>query len=815
MAASDFVSKLSQDVRYALRQMRRAPGFALVTVLTLALGVGAAAAVFSVMDAVLIRPLPFNHPERILVTATRAPSGYTQPFSLPDFKDLRDSMPTTLDAFAGFETGTANVQAAGGPVSLNAIRSSDNFFQVFNIAPLLGRTFVRGEDEPGRNDVAVLGYDAWQNQFGGDRGIVGQVIRMDGKPTVVLGVMPAGFRFPLSQRNTVYLPIHIERKPWAVSRGSHWLRCVVRMKPGVKQPEALADLSQQMADLARAYPDVDGGRKAGYSDLAAATLGNTAAALWALTGAVAALLLIACVNVAGLLLARAVGRERELALRTAVGASRERIVRQLMTESLLLGLLSSAVGVLIAYGMTAAMRTYLITALSRGADVHMNGAVLLGAVVCALLSAMGASLLPALGLARLDPNRILKSGGNAGTHGSRARLRSGFIVSQVALSMMLLVVAGLLLRMLQRSQATELGFDSTHLLTARLKLPAGAYTGRDTVRNFYEPLLEKLQAAPGVVSAALIDELPIQDWGSNSDVHIAGQPPYPANQEMLAEVRTVSASWFRTVGLTLEQGRLLQPALDANEATPHVVVNRAFVHKFLKADENPLMARTDSDPAAKQDIVGVVSNARQDLDQPPMAEMDSLLESVPAKFRADITTMFVVVRGTGDPRALEPVLRAAVHDTDATVPLNNVETMHEIVGDQLSFQSMESWLFGIFAATAVLLAMAGLYGLVSQEVESGTRDTGVRMALGATRGHVLLRVLQRMAVLVGAGAACGVVLTLAAHRLLQSVVSMQPGRDAPLLAGLALSMTLLALLVALVPAKRAASIEPVQALRAE
>ena len=820
MAASQFTSKLSQDIRYAARQMRRAPGFALVTVLTLALGVGAAAAVFSVMDAVLIRPLPFDHPERILLNTTRAmPLGYQQPLSGPDFQDLRNSMSTTLEAFAGYDTGSASLQLPSGPLPVSVVTGSDNLFRVFDVQPLLGRTFLQGEDVAGRNDVAVLSYEVWQTQFAGDTGVVGRSVRLDGRPTVVIGVMPAGFRFPLSMRDAIYIPLHNEAKSWAVKRGSHWMRSIARTRPGVTQAQALAELSSRLNALAKAYPDTDSNKRAEYTSVARASLGDTRQALWALVAAVAALLLIACVNVAGLLLARAVKREREMALRAAVGATRTRMLRQILTEGVLLGALSSAVGVAFAFGLLALMQSYLITSLSRGGEVHVNGAVLLAAVALAMVTAVGASLLPALRLARLDPNRVLKAGGSAGTGRGRGRLRAGFIVLQVTLSLSLLVMAGLLLQVLDRTRSVQLGFDPSHLLTAELTLPRGAYEQRDPVSTFYTPLLQKLEHTPGVQAAGVINLLPVQEWGSNLDTHIFGHPADPPNMEPLSEYRLVSEGYYRALGVPLTAGRTFSASLDSNFGNaPVIVVNRTFEQRFFKAGESVLDARIDddADPAKKSRIIGIVGDVRQSLFQPEMAELAWLIDGIPMKERiSNLGTMHLVVRTAGRPQDMIPAVSRVLAAVDPTVPLRKPEPMEAIVDDQLVFQRMESWLFGIFAALAVLLAMAGLYGLVSQEVESGTRDTGVRMALGATRAHVLLRVLRRMAALVGTGAAAGVLLTVAARQLLRSVVVMQPGRDAPLLVGLALAMTLLALLVALIPARRAASIEPVQALRAE
>ncbi|WP_419807048.1 ABC transporter permease [Terriglobus sp.] len=808
---------LMQDLRYALRQMRRAPGFALVTVLTLALGVGAAAAVFSVMDAMLIRPLPFNHPERILVTRTLSISGYTQPFSLPDFRDIRDRF-TTLDAFAGYETGSVNLQNGTDAVALHVVNGSDNFFSVFAVKPVLGRTFYPGEEKAGRNNVAVLSYEVWQQNFAGDPGVVGRTVLLDGRPSLIIGVMPAGFRFSVGLSRTVYMPFRNEEQSWRENRGSHWMRTIARLKPGVSAKAADAELVSLMSNLAHAYPDEDAGRTGSFQTLQSEVLGSTTTSLWLLAGAAAALLGIACANVGGLLLARAVKREREMALRCAVGAARGRLIRQIATESLVLAVASDLLGIGFAYALLAGMRAYLIKALARGADVHLDWTALTVTLLLALLTSVLASLLPALRLSSLNPNTALKAGGKAGGGRSQNRLRATFLVAQVTLSLTLLSVAALLMQSLSRLRGTETGFDPDHILSLEIDLSPGGYANRNPLTAFYKPLLERIRHTPGVTAAGLINMLPVQSFGSNSDVQIVGHPPAPKNQEHLAEVRYFTEGYFETMGIPLMQGRMLTPGLDRTKSeNPPYVVNEAFRRKFFSAGESPLGARVEGDPKdPNQSVIqGVTGSVRQNLLVPPMAEMDVLMDTMPEKYSSGMTNLVLVLRTTGDPKQLIPSLRTALHETDPAVPMHMPETLREVMSDQLVLERMESVLFGIFAGLAVLLAMAGLYGLVSQEVESGTRDIGVRMALGATRTHVLGRILRRVAFLVGCGAVLGVALTLLTRKVFASVVELQTSRDGTLLVLLVLFMLVLGLLAALLPARRAANTQPVEALRSE
>ncbi len=533
-----------QDLRYALRQVRHSPGFALTVGLTLALSRGRSHGGVCVIDTVILRPLPYAHPERIVSIQSISRSGYTQPASWPSFRDERAQV-RAFTAFAGYnDFFKATVETPGsGPVLLNTVHSSDNFFQVFGVQPLLGRTFLPGEEQDGKNQLVVLSYDAWQSYFGGDRKVLNQAVKLDGIGYTVIGVMPAGFRYPLSMRNAIYTPRLIDR-PWMQNRGTHWMRTVARIKDGVPLEQAQADLQHVFADIGRAYPETDGGRTVHLQLLAQSVIGQSKGPLWTLLGAVLAVLAIGCVNVAGLLLARGVKREREMAMRTAIGAGRARLIRQVLTEGVLLALLGAAGGVLLATGLLDLMRLFLIKALARGADIHMNWTVLGAGVAVAVLVSVMASLYPALRLSGLDPNRALKSGGNTGADRSQHHLRSAFIITQVALTMLLLVVSGLLIRVVTRYRHVDLGFDPNHILTTSINLTPSRYAGRDALADFYQPLVSRIMQIPGVRAVGAITMLPIENYGSNSDIHIAGQPPNPPKEIMLSEVRYVSAGYF-------------------------------------------------------------------------------------------------------------------------------------------------------------------------------------------------------------------------------------------------------------------------------
>ncbi|SEG30968.1 duplicated orphan permease [Bryocella elongata] len=807
-----------QDLRFTLRQLRSAPSFAITTILTLALGIGCATAVFSVIDATLLRPLPFAHQGEIVVPETLAIAGFHQPWSLPSYLDARQQL-DTFSALAGYSTfARVNLEGPSGPVSLPAVKSTDNFFTVFGVKPLLGRTYLPGEDQPGRDDVAVLSYEVWQREFSSQTDVVGKVVRLDGKPFTILGVMPAGFRFPLQTIHAIYIPLHAD--PFYIScRACHWMETVGLLKPGVTLERSQANFNETFTNLARSYPASDTGRTVHVLPLQVSINKQAGAPLKTLGFAALALLSIACVNVAGLLLARGVKREREMALRAAVGAGRARIIRQMITESLALSAAGLGLGMAIAWLLLAAMRTFLISALARGIDVHLNLPALGVALLLSGLTSLAASMAPALRLSGTDPVLALRSGVSTGPSRSQHRLRSSFIVMQVALSMVLLSVAGLLLRNLASMLTTELGYPAEKILTTQVTLSPASYAGKDPIATLYQPLLDRVSHMPGVQAAGFINVLPIQNFGSNRDTHITGQPPYPPRLDVTAETRYVTPGYFDAMGIHLVRGRMLTEGLDPwQNPAGTVVVNEAFQRKFFSSGGDPVGAHIDDNDKAelKTTIVGKVTDIRQDFRQPPMAEMDYLATEFPPKDRIQmLPSMTLVVRSSGDPGQLIAPIRDALHQIDPTIPFQTPETMAQVVRDSLVFDRMENWLFGIFAGFALLLSLVGLYGLIQHEVTLRRRDIGLRIALGSTRLRVVVEVIQRVTLLMAGGIAMGWGLTLALQRILGSVVEMHAAHDAALLSGLTLALALAGIAASLLPATQAATIDPMHALRSE
>jgi predicted permease len=805
------MTSLIQDLRYAIRQLYKKPGFSGTAVLTIALAIGVTTAVFSVLYAVMIRPLPYRDPNRIVFLQGYSPQGYTQPAAYPEYLEWRRQS-HSFEALAGFNVQHPSFESNAGVTPITDVITTDNFFQVFGVDPLMGRTFADGEDKPGKNDVVVLSYETWQQDFGGRSDIVGATTKLDAHPYTVIGVMPRGFSFPASAVHAVYTPLNMP-KDLAESKGSHWLPVIGRLKEGVTAVQAEADMAGALDAWAQIKPDSKG-RRMKLEGIAEYVLGQSGAPLKVLIFAVLAVLGIGCANFAGLLLARGVKREREVAVRSAIGASRMRLVRQMLTEAVLLSITGALGGVLLAYALLSAMNKLIIAALARGADVDINLPVLFASLAIAVVTGMVSAVIPALRLSRTSPSLALKSGSTAGSASAQHHLRAVFIVTQVALALVLLVTSGLLLRALAGLRSTELGFTTNQLVAVDLNLPSGTYETRDAYNDFYRPVVDKVRAIPGVKDAGVIQLLPIRDWGWNSDVKIVGKPAPPPNSEQLAEDRYVTAGYFKAMGISLVRGRLIDDVLDTRTSAPVVVVNETFAKKFFAAGEDPVGQYIDFD--TKTLIVGVVKDIRQNIYQPPLAEMDYPVAQVaPAELREFGLRMFMVVRTSIDPSGVIPGIRQAMREVDPGVPFQQPETMRDVIAQVLILERLENWLFGTFAALAILLAIVGLYGLISHEVELSTRDIGVRMALGSTRMRVLANVYRRVGILLAIGTAAGLITTLAVQKLLAALVVVHAGRDAGLVVAMAGGLAFFGLLAALLPARRAASIEPMKALRYE
>ena len=808
---------LLADIRYVLRQMRLSAGFSVTAIVTLALTVGLAATVFSVFDAVLVRPLPFGHPDRLMMVRTLAPEGYTQPASWAEYKFWRDGGAAVAD-FAALSESSANLQVGNEPAPVRILGVTTNFFRVLDVPPLFGRAFADSEGEHGNSDVAVLSYGLWKSRFGGEAKVLGSKVEVNGAPVTVIGVMPADVRYPLNAREQIFVPM--PKLPsfsmYKDEAGYHWLPTMARLKPGVSRGQAEAAMHTVLLNYAKAHTDDPSlpNRRLNLVPIAESLLGEVRGLVHTLTLAVLAILLLGCINVAGLMLARGLRRERDLVLRTALGASRSVLIRQLSIEIALLAIAGTVGGSLLSAALIAVTKTLLAASFERGSEVHLNIAVFGVSLVAALVTLAIAGLLPLRQIFAVEPASALRSGTQAsGSSRSRKRLRAIFLGGQVTLATLLLTTSAVLLMTLHTMQTTPLGFQTDHLLTEDINLTPTRADAQYPYSHYYRPLIDKLQHTPGVENATIINMIPVEDYGSNSEITIEGMPPAPKGMETLAEGRLISPEFFQTMGAHIVRGRLPDDNLDNATAT-NVFVNEAFVRKFFPHGEDPVGRKIANEGGLT--IAGVVSNMRQDLTQPALAEFDIPAAELPAKHSAEmLQEMHLIVRTKLPPNQMRSTLRAAMTSIDPTVPFRPALTMDDVMDQVLTMQRMESWLFGSFAALSLLLALVGLYGLVSQEVEQGRRDIGIRMALGAVRERVLGETLLRVATVASCGLVAGLGLSFMSRRVLESMLPVHATHQWLMYLALAAVMELLAVWAAWAPARRAASVNPVAVLRAE
>ena len=821
-----------RDVPYAMRQLAKSPAFAVATVLTLALGIGINAAMFSVIDQVLLRSMPFPNADRVVQMAVRSNSGGFGSTSLPDIRDWR----IRSHSFKAIGYYTEQVPTLGGtdnPKLVAQIVSSTNLFDLLGARPMMGRTFVPQDGRAGQSNVVILNAQAWQEEYGSDPKMIGRVLPINGIPYTVIGVMPQGFAFPANAgTNSIWTPLP-EDNPDLQARDSSMLSVVGRMRPGVALEQARLEINSIHEQLKKEYPkDEDAGpiQMQSYPDV---VTNGVRQGIWALDGAVLAVWLIACANVAGLLLTRTNMRRREIAIRSALGAGKTRLVRQFLTESLLLSLAGGAVGLGLAAGALRVLKHYLANAVIFGDEIHINATVCAYLVVASCISAVLFGIVPALHAANVPAQEGLREGtAAAGTSRRQVLWRDALLVSEIGLTLLLLIAAGLMVRTLLSLRHKEMGFVAEHVVTGEIYLPhhsplfisgtAGA-NGPSLVNTFYQPALERLEALPGVQSAGLTTVRPLEgNWDFNMSVEFADRPKpeHGANQD--AQARATSADYFRTMGIRLLQGRFFGDA-DSPDAPPALIVNQAFVKRFFPQGEDPLGRRVRlNDKGNRQwsTIVGVVEDSPQKSPgQSSLPEVNyNLGQLLPQDDLYPILGSFymnVVVRSAGDAQAVIREVTRTLHALQPEAALR-MSPMTEVVDDAMGNQVLAARLLGLFAVAGLAIAMAGIYGLLAYSVGQRTRELGVRLALGAQRSHVLWLVLRHAVVLLCAGTVVGLVVTLAAVRLITPFLVFKLGEyDLLTGIGVALLLTVCGLAASYLPARRAASIDPVVALRAE
>ena len=823
---------LFQDLRYAFRQLRKNPGFSAVTVLTLALGIGVNAAMFAVIDAVLLRPLPFPKPNQIVEMSESRPEDLSGPISsissLPDIRDWRAQSHSFQD-IGWYTESIRSVDVPGFSDFIPVIASSSNLLSVLQVQPALGRGFLPEDDQPGHGDGIILNAPAWERFFGKRPDVIGQSLKMGEKVYTVIGVMPERFEFPaVGSGPTVWQPLVTNAEYEA--RDSRTLTSVGRLKPDVSIASVQAELSSIQENIAKAYPKLEMDKHVGVKRYRDVLTGNVRPALLALQFAVLAVWLIACANVASLLLSRTTGRRREIAIRSAIGAAKGRLVRQFLTESLVLAFAGAALGLALAFGCVRVLKFYLDLYLPLSSHIHIDARVAAALVGFSIVSAVLFGLVPALQAARAPAQEALREGTpSAGASRRQKHFRDALVVGEIALSLLLLISAGLLLRSLVALRSLPLGFSPQNVVTTAIFLPQGGggmlgntgkYAGKDIAQVFYRPLLDRLSHLPGVDSAAITTALPLSpSFQANGSFEVIGRPKDPSNKPV-ADVRTVSPSLYRTLGIRLLQGRLLSDS-DGPAGAAVAVVNQALVRKYFSG-ENPLgqqLKVADKGPHAVVTIVGVVENNHQttmsDAAQPEINIPYTQL--VPGDDLQPILSMFscVALRTHTDPAAVIPSLRSALREVDPDLAVMDVRTLQDLVDTSLGSQTLAVRLLWIFAGSALLISIAGIYGLLAYNVSQRTRDLGVRMALGATRSNVIRLVLRQAVLLLAIGVTIGVVAAISAGGVLRSFLYGVVPYDTWTIVGVSVLLLACGLFASYIPARRASRIDPVKALRWE
>jgi putative ABC transport system permease protein len=800
-APGEHLHMIRQDVRFALRTLRGSPVFTIVAIATLALGIGANTAIFSVLKAVVLNPLPFDEPGRLVRLWEKNDGLKIAQFSVsvPNYYSWRDEA-RSFEALAAWRSGSATLTGSGDPERVSQSQITASAFRVLRMHPVIGRAFGDAEDRPGADAVVVLGYSYWRSRFGGRPDAVGTSMTLDGRPRTIIGVLPEN----VVPNSDVWVPLAADLSQ--ESRGNHVTSVIGRLAPGVTIERARDEMTAVAARLAERYPKDDGGwdvlMMSFYDWIVPQTLRGT---VYVLFGAVGLVLLLACTNVASLLIARAAGRQREIAVRLALGATRTRLVRQVLTESLLLAALGGAAGVLLAYWGVSALRASLATLVPRGDEIHIDGAVLAFSIAVSVLTGGLFGSLPALFGARASVSASLKDGVRT-TSGGTERLRRLLVAGEVAIATVLLIGAALLVQSFQRLQRVELGFSPDRLLTAAFSLPPARFrTPQDTVA-FYDRFIAALEALPGVRSAGLSSGAPFAGGNTATQVTAVGASALGTNA-LQADWRKVSPHYFAAMNIPILKGR----PFDARDhaSPPFVMIVSEGMARRIWPDQDPVGRQLKAGNAPFT-IVGVAADVRNtQLNAEPSPTMYlSTTQSV-------WPLMTAVVRTQADAASMTASMRQALHEIDPTIALYNVRTMETLLDTQVARPRLTAWLVGLFAVIALLLATIGLYGVLAFVVTQRTREIGVRMALGARPREVLTLVLRNGAGLAAVGLIIGAAGAAALGRFMSSQLYGINPRDPLTYGAVAAVLMMVALIASAVPALRATRVDPVIALRVE
>ena len=795
------------DLRYAFRTLLKNPGFTAVAVLTLALGIGGTTAIFSVVNAVLLRPLPYKDPGRLMVLWDIRPGRPRVSVTPGDFEAWQHQT-RTFDGMAGLDYEVTNLIGGHEPQLLPTGFVSPNFFDLLGVHAALGRLLQPSDGTPGQTPVVVLSHAIWQQQFGGDPSVVGRTVTLNDKPCTVVGVLPKGFTFWNFDDVQLWSPLPIPRTMDHL-HGWRYLNVVGRLKPGATRTTAQSDLTVIMRQLAGAYPDYNSGTGANVIPLRTEYVGGIRTALLVLLGAVGFVLLIGCANVANLLLARATGRRRELAVRSALGASRVRLVRQLLAESLVVAAAGGVAGLLLALWGQDALVRLAHDVLPRVAVVRLDMSVLAFTFGLSLLTGLVFGVGPALQVSRPDLTDALKDGGRGTVGAGHHRLRSTLVAAEVGLAVVLLIGAGLLLRSFARLLDVNPGFNPRHLLAARMTLPESRYATGARQQALFDAVVERARALSGVLAAGAVSDLPLSGNNDGYGFTIEGRPAsLPADRTHVSGL-IVTPGCFRTMDIPLLRGRLFT-ALDGPDTQKVAIINAAMARQYWP-DRNPIGQHVRlGSKAPWLTIVGVVGNVRfRSLDDPAGIALYRPLEQAPT------AGMTIVLRTAGDPVAAAGALRAEVAAIDRDQPIGHVTTMERLISESAAPRRLNAELLGGFAGLALLLAAIGVYGVMAYAVAQRTHEIGVRIALGAASRDIVRTIVGSGMRLVGLGLAAGLVAAVLLTRLLSSLLFEVSPLDPLTFTGIPLLLAAVALLASYLPARRAMRVDPVVALREE
>ncbi|MEP7343457.1 MAG: ABC transporter permease [Acidobacteriota bacterium] len=819
------MNNLIQDLRYSLRMLLKKPGFTLIAIVTLALGIGANTAIFSVVNAVLLRPLPYPQPERLVAlwetNKQRAISKGT--LSYPNFYDAR-AQSQSFDQMASYYTSSVALTGIATPINLRSAVVSAELFPLLGNKPQMGRWFLPEEGKPGSSTgrAVIISHGLWQRQFSGDANIVGRSVVLNGKPSSIVGVMPAGFQFPIeadpievwltsaidSEKSNPKEPANDEQ------RGEHYISAVGRLKSGVTVEQAQADVALIAANLEKQYPDTNTRHGFRLIPFHQDIVSDYRSALWIILGAVGCVLLIACVNVANLLLARATARYKEIAVRAALGANRWRVIRQLLTESLVLSLAGGVMGLLLAWWGTEVLIRLIPENVPRLSEISIDRWVFGFTLLVSAVTGIVFGLVPALQASKIELTEAMKEGGRAaGPGGARARLRNSLVVAEIAIAMVLLISAGLLLKSFRKLQQVEVGFNTNHVLTAVVEIPDARYPKPEQAAAFYKSLVEKVKTLPGVERVSAIMPQPLSGDSYSISFEIEGRN-IPKGEQPSSHFRTISLDYFNTMKIPLVAGRDFT-ARDDENSLPVIIVNEAFAQKTFPG-ESPIGKHIKPGISLEgeskwREIVGVVKNVkhRQPLTRDYEPEYYVPHPQIP------LTGMSLIIRTSNEPTGFAAAIQRQVSSLDKDVPVYRIKTLDQYLGVAVAQPKFNAMLLALFAGLALLLTAVGLYGVMAYSVAQRTQEIGVRIALGAQTGDVMKMVLRQGLTLAAIGLVIGAVSALALTRLMAGLLYGVAATDPLTFVVIALLLTMVALLACYLPARRAAKVDPMIALRYE